>query len=97
MKNIERFLEKHHIEVEHILSAYSKKRKLFIRLDSGDEIKCCIPAHELIEILPEDEFLIVRNGTAVRKTGIISIGNDGIYTMIDGSTFQGTKRSLKKH
>lgn len=97
MKNLERYLKKHHIETEHILSAYCKNRQLIVRLDSGVEVNCYILMHELMEILPEDEFLMIRKGTVVRKSGILSIGDDGIYTMIDGSTFQGTKRSLKKH
>ena len=97
MRNIERYLKKHNVEVEHILSAHCKNRNLIIRLDCGDEVTCYMLMYELMELLPEDEFLMVRKGTVVRKTGILSISDDGIYTMIDGSTFQGTKRSLKKH
>lgn len=97
MKNIVQYLKKHHIEIEHILSAHCQNRQLIVRLDSGDEVICYMLMHELMDVLPEDEFLVVRKGTVVRKSGILSIGDDGIYTMIDGSTFQGTKRSLKKH
>ena len=97
MRNIERYLKKHNVEVEHILSAHCKNRYLIIRLDSGDEVTCYMLMYELMEVLPEDEFLTVRKGAVLRKTGIVSISDDGVYTMIDGSTFQGTKRSLKKH
>lgn len=97
MRNIERYLKKRNIEVGHILSARCKEHNLIIRLDSGDEVTCYMLMYELMEVIPEDEFLMVRKGTIVRKTGILSISDDGIYTMIDGSTFQGTKRSLKKH
>ena len=97
MKNIERYLKKRNIEVEHILSARCNNHNIHIRLDSGDEVICYMLMYELMEVIPEDEFLILRKGTILRKTGILSISDDGIYTMIDGSTFQGTKRSLKKH
>lgn len=97
MKNIERYLKKHHIETEHILSACCQKRNLIIHLDSGDEVTCYMPMYELVDFLPEDDFLMIRKGTILRKNGILSIGDDGVYTMIDGSTYQGTKRSLKKH
>ena len=53
--------------------------------------------YELMGLLPEDEFLTVRRGTIVRKTGIVSISDDGIYTMTDGSTFQRVKRFLNQH
>ena len=97
MRNIERYLKKHNVEVEHILSAHCKNRYLIIRLDSGDEVTCYMLMYELMEVLPEDEFLTVRRGTIVRKTGIVSISDDGIYTMTDGSTFQRVKRFLNQH
>lgn len=97
MKNLERYLKKHHIEIEHILSAHCDKQRVIVRLDSGDEVICYFMLHELVDLLPEDEFLSVRKGVIIRKSAILSIGNDGIYTLIDGSSFQGTKRSLKKH
>lgn len=97
MKNLAQYLQKHHIEICHILSARCDNRQLMIRLDSGDDVRCYILMRELMELLPEDEFLVIRKGVVVRKSAILSIGDDGVYTMIDGSTFQGTKRSLKKH
>lgn len=31
----------------------------------------------------------------MKKSGILAIGDDGVYMMIDGSTYQGRKRYLK--
>lgn len=97
MRNYERYLKKHNVEIEHILSARCSKHNLIIRLDSGKEVTCYMLMYELTEMLPEGEFLMIRKGVILRKSGIISVSDAGVYTMIDGSTFQGTKRSLKKH
>ena len=98
MNNIEKYLKKRNVEVEHILSARCEKQhNLIIRLDGGEDVRCYMLMQELMEVIPEDEFLKVRKGSVIRKSGIISISDDGVYTMIDGTTFQGVKRSLKKH
>ena len=98
MKNIEKYFKKHNIEVEHILSARCERQhNIIIRLDSGEDVRCYMLMQELLKVLPEDEFLQIRKGSVIRKSAIISISDDGVYTMIDGTTFQGVKRSLKKH
>ena len=98
MKNIEKYLKKRNVEVEHILSARCEKQhNIIIRLDGGEDIRCYMLMQELLKVLPEDEFLKIRKGSVIRKSGIISISDGGVYTMIDGTTFQGVKRSLKKH
>lgn len=97
MPDINRYFKRHHIEVEHILSVYCHNRKTVICCDSGEEIPSTIPMHEMLELLPEDEFLSISRGIVVRRSAIVSIGNDGIYTMMDGRTFQGRKRYLSAH
>ena len=97
MPDINRYFKRHHIEVEHILSVYCHNRKTVICCDSGEEIPSTIPMHEMLELLPEDEFLSISRGIVVRRSAILSIGNDGIYTMMDGRTFQGRKRYLSAH
>ena len=98
MKNIEKYLKKRNVEVDHILSARCEKQhNIIIRLDGGEDIRCYMLMQELLKVLPEDEFLKIRKGSVIRKSGIISISDGGVYTMIDGTTFQGVKRSLKKH
>ena len=44
-----------------------------------------------------DEFVLLRKGVVVRKSGILAVSDEGIYTMIDGKTFQGKKRHLIEH
>ena len=97
MKNIDRYFKRHHIEIEHILSAYCHGRNTIICLDSGEEVSCTIRLYELMELLPEDEFVTICRGTLVRKNGILAISNDGTYTMLDGRIFHGRKRYLSEH
>ena len=97
MKHIERYFKRRGIEVEHILYSYRTERNLVICMDSGDEISCSMLTRELIEHIPMDEFVLLRKGVVIRKSGILAISDDGIYTMIDGKTFQGQKRHLIEH
>ena len=97
MRDIERYLKKNNIEVEHIISVYCKNQYIVISMDSGNEYSCSMLLHELKQYLPMDEFVTVRRGTIVRLSAILSISDDGIYTMIDGKTFQGRKRFLSEH
>lgn len=97
MKNIDRFFKKNNIEVEHIISAYCKNQALIICLDNGDEYSCSMLLYELEALLPADEFITVRRGTIARLSAILSISDEGIYTMIDGKQFQGRKRFLSEH
>ena len=85
------------IEPEHILSTYHLGDKMVLCLDNGEEAKTTAPFYEIEKILPEDEFLVIRKGIAVRKSAIVAIGDDGIYTMMDGRTYKGTTRSLAAH
>lgn len=97
MKNIERYFQKHNIKVEHIISIHCKDKNIVISMDTSEEYSCSMLLHEIEKYLPMDEFVTVRRGTIVRISAILSISNDGIYTMIDGKTFQGRKRFLSDH
>lgn len=97
MKYIDRYLKRNHIEPEHILSAYCQGRYTVICLDSGMEVTSTLRMHELMDLLPEDAFVTICRGTLLRRDAILAISDDGIYTMIDGRTFQGRKRYLSEH
>ena len=97
MKNIESYLKKRNIEIEHIIYAYCQNQNLIIVTDTGNEFSCSMLLHELMEYLPMDEFIMIRRVVLTRLNAIISIDNDGIYTLIDGKTFQGRKRFLASH
>ena len=92
-----KYLTIHDIEPEHILSTYHLGDKMVLCLDNGEEVKTTAPFYEIEKLLPEDEFLIIRKGIAVRKSAIVAISDDGIYTMMDGRTHKGTTRSLAAH
>lgn len=85
------------IQPEQILSAYFNNRKTFLCLESGETITSSIPFHELITLLPEEEFVTVRRGAVLRKDAIISISDEAVYTTKDGNTYQGAKRSITPH
>ena len=58
MKNIEKYLKKRNVEVEHILSARCEKQhNLIIRLDGGEDVRCYMLMQELMEVIPEDELM----------------------------------------
>ena len=92
-----RLLTINEIEPEHILSTYHSRNNMVLCLDNGEEKNTTAPFYEIEKILPEDEFLVIRKGVAVRKSAIVAIGDDGIYTMMDGRTYKGTTRRLAAH
>lgn len=97
MKHIERYFERRGIDADHILYAYRNERNLVICMDSGDAISCSMLLRELMEHIPMDEFITIRRGVIARKNGILAVSDEGVYTMIDGKTFQGKKRHLIEH
>lgn len=92
-----KYLTKEQINPEHILYAHSVRDKVALCFDTGEEKMTILRFAELIELLPADDFVIVRRGTVLRKKAIVSISNDGVYTMLDGRTCQGLKRSMVPH
>ncbi len=97
MKNIDRYFKRHHIDQNHILSVYCHGRNTVICLDSGGEVSSTLRMYEVMDFLPEDAFITICRGILVRRDAILAISDDGIYTMIDGRTFQGRKRKLSEH
>lgn len=47
--------------------------------------------------LPDEEFVNITKGVLLRKSQIVNISGDGLYTMTDGSVFQGRKRNISQH
>ena len=91
------YLKKHGIKPEHILAVYCKDRKAVLCFDDGEALTTSLRFNEIYAFLQADKYEIVSRGVALRRDGIAAISNDGIYTMIDGNTFQGRKRCLKAH
>lgn len=97
MKNKLRYLKRNNIEPEKIIAVFCKNRKTIICFESGEEFASTLLLHELEEYLPAEKYVTIRKGTIVRRDAILAIGNDGVYTLVNGRTFQGFKRSLKTH
>ena len=97
MTDLNTYFQKHGLCAENILYIYRKDRKTVIQRTDGEEFALFIPVHSVLSTLPESEFLNISKGTVVCRSHIVNISNDGIYTMSDGRTFQGRKRSLSSH
>lgn len=97
MKNIDRYLKKHHIDPVHVLSVHREGRNTMISLDSGEDVSTTLSMYEVSDFLPEDAFVPICRGILVRRDAILAISDDGVYTTIDGKTFQGRKRYLSEH
>lgn len=92
-----KYLTKEQIKTEHLLSAHSTRDKVTLCLDNGEETMAAIRFMDFVKTLPENEFITIRRGTVVRKSAIVAISNDGVYTMLDGRTYQGLRRSMVPH
>lgn len=97
MYDLEKYFKKHDLNTKDILYIYRREKRTVIYCESGEEIISVIPIHELLEFLPDDEFISIAKGVVVQRNRIVHIGNDGVYTMTDGKTFQGRQRYLSAH
>ena len=97
MADWEKWLEKHGLTADNILYLYRRERKTVIHREDGEEFALFAPLHTLLALLPESDFLNINKGVAVSRGRIIGIDRNGIYTMSNGQTFQGRKRSLGAH
>lgn len=97
MPDMEKFLKKHKIETEKILYIYHHDRKTYVCQEPGEAVFTSIPLKDILAFLPEDNFLSITRNVIVRRDKIINISHDGVYTMIDGKTFQGRTRYLSTH
>lgn len=97
MSDLNRWMQKHNLCPENILYLYRSDRKTVLHRMDGGEAALYAPMHGVLSVLPEDLFLNISKGIAVNRSQIVNIGNDGVYTMSDGRTFQGRKRGLSSH
>lgn len=97
MTDPEKYFKKHKLKAEDILYIYRRNRKTVICCESGEDAVSVIPMHEILAFLPEGEFLSITKGVIVHRDRIVRIGDDGVYTMSDGKSFQGRQRYLSVH
>lgn len=97
MADLQRFFKRNKIEIEKILYIYHHDRKTVVCHEPGREIFSSAPLQEVLAFLPEEDFISISRNAVVRRDKILNISHDGVYSMLDGKTFQGRTRYLSTH
>ena len=95
--NVLHFFERKNIDISNILYLTRQNPDTKITFFDGKEILTAIPVKEIAVYLPDEEFVNITKGVLLRKSQIVNISDDGLYTMTDGSVFQGRKRNISQH
>ena len=95
--NVLHFFERKNIDISNILYLTRQNPYTKITFFDGKEILTAIPVKEIAAYLPDEEFVNITKGILLRKSQIVNISDDGLYTMTDGSVFQGRKRNVSQH
>ena len=95
--NVLHFFERKNIDISNILYLTRQNPLTKITFFDGKEILTAIPVKEIAIYLPDEEFVNITKGILLRKSQIVNISDDGLYTMTDGSIFQGRKRNISQH
>ena len=95
--NVLHFFERKNIDISNILYLTRQNPDTKITCFDGKEILTAIPVKEIAIYLPDEEFVNITKGILLRKSQIVNISDDGLYTMTDGSVFQGRKRNISQH
>ena len=95
--NVLHFFERKNIDISNILYLTRQNPLTKITFFDGKEILTAIPVKEIAIYLPDEEFVNITKGILLRKSQIVNISGDGLYTMTDGSVFQGRKRNISQH
>ena len=95
--NVLHFFERKNIDIANILYLTRQNPLTKITFFDGKEILTAIPVKEIAIYLPDEEFVNITKGILLRKSQIVNISDDGLYTMTDGSVFQGRKRNISQH
>ena len=95
--NVLHFFERKNIDISNILYLTRQNPLTKITFFDGKETLTAIPVKEIAIYLPDEEFVNITKGVLLRKSQIVNISDDGLYTMTDGSIFQGRKRNISQH
>ena len=95
--NVLHFFERKNIDISNIVYLTRQNPLTKITFLDGKEILTAIPVKEIAIYLPDEEFVNITKGILLRKSQIVNISDDGLYTMTDGSVFQGRKRNISQH
>ena len=97
MADLEKFFKRNKIEIEKVLYIYHRDRKTIVCQEPGREAFTSTPLQEILVFLPDEDFISISRNAIVRRDKILNISHDGVYTMLDGKTFQGRTRYLSNH
>lgn len=95
--NIQRYFKRKKIVASDIMYLTRQNPHTIITLQNGENISTSIPMKEIAAYLPKDDFINISKGITVKKDQIVHISDEGLYTMTDGSSFQGRKRNIAQH
>ena len=95
--NVLHFFERKNIDISNILYLTRQNPLTKITFFDGKETLTAIPVKEIAIYLPDEEFVNITKGILLRKSQIVNISDDGLYTMTDGSVFQKRKRNISQH
>ena len=95
--NVLHFFERKNIDISNILYLTRQNPLTKITFFDGKETLTAIPVKGIAIYLPDEEFVNITKGILLRKSQIVNISDDGLYTMTDGSVFQGRKRNISQH
>lgn len=77
IEQIQRFWERHQVTPDEILSVYRQGRHTVLCCQSGAEIYCTDPMHQVLEALPAEDFLSISRSAIVRRDKIVHISSSG--------------------
>lgn len=97
MADLELLFNKNDISFERILYIYHHGRKTVVCQEPGGEFFFSFTMQEVLAFLPKEDFISISRNAIVRRDKILNISHDGVYTMLDGKTFQGRTRYLSTH
>ena len=95
--NVLHFFDRKNIDISNILYLTRQNPLTKITFFDGKEILTAIPVKEIAIYLPDEEFVNITKGVLLRKSQIVNISDDGLYTMTDGSVLQGRQRNISQH
>ncbi len=91
------FLQKNQIEPENVIYVLREDGKTVLHLLDGSTVSTQIPLKTVFTGLGEKDFFNIQKGVVVSAAQITDISAIGVYTMSDGRTFQGRRRSSREH
>lgn len=94
---VSRILKRNHFQAEDILYLTHEGQRTVFHLQDSREIPTPVPLKTVVSCLPASDFWSIQKGIVVARRYVISIEGKGLYTMTDGTQFQGRGRNPAEH